>query len=58
MDFARCDSRGACQINNTSMRSGQGPDEYLYIMDSRCDRLNPCNRPGGPTDRQGVDNIR
>ena len=34
------------------MRSDQDPDECIYIMDSCRDRLNACDPPGGPTDRQ------
>ena len=37
------------------MRSEQDPDEYLYIMDTCRDRLNACDPPEGPTDRQYED---
>ena len=37
------------------MRSDQDPDEYLYIMDSCRNRLNACNSPECPTDRQYED---
>ena len=43
------------KMNNTRMRSEQDPDEYLYIMDSCRDRLNACDSPEGPTDRQYED---
>ena len=33
------------KMNNTPMRSGHDPDEYLYIMDSCRDRLNVCDPP-------------
>ena len=42
-------------MNNTRMRSDEDPDEYLYIMDSCRDRLNACDPPEGPTDRQHED---
>ena len=42
-------------MNNTPMRSGQDPDEYLYIVDSFRDRLNACDPPEGPTDSQYED---
>ena len=44
-------------MNNTPMRSGQDPDEYLYIMDSCRDCFNACDPPEGPTDRQYEDFI-
>ena len=44
-------------MNNTPMRSGQGPDEYLYMLDSCRDRLNACHPPEGPIDRQHDDII-
>ena len=37
------------------MRSDQGRDEYLYIMDSCRGRLNACDSPEGPTDRRYED---
>ena len=40
------------EMNNTQTCSEQDPDEYLHIMDSCCDRLNACDLPKGPTDRQ------
>ena len=43
------------KVNNTRMRSDQDPDEYIYIMDSYRDRLNACDPPEGPTDRQYED---
>ena len=42
-------------MNHTKMTPGQDPDEFLYIMDSRRDRLNTSTRPEGPTDRQYED---
>ena len=39
-------------VNSTRMRSEQDPDKYFYIMNSCRDRLNACDRPEGPTDRQ------
>ena len=39
-------------MNHTKMTPGQDPDEFLYIMDSRRDRLNTSTPPEGPTDRQ------
>ena len=45
------------RMTNTWMRPGQDPDDYLYHMDSCRDRLNPCNPPEDPTDRQYEDII-
>ena len=45
------------KMNNTLMRSGQDPDEYLYIMDSCRDRLTRCDPPEGTTYRQFEDII-
>ena len=45
------------KLTNMPMRSGQDPDEYLYIMDSCLDRLNVYDPPEGPTDRR-YENIR
>ena len=45
------------KMNNMSMRSGQDLDEYLYIMDSCRDCLNPCDPPEDPKDRQHEDII-
>ena len=36
---------------------GQDPDDYLYDMDSNRDRLNACDPPEDPTDRQYEDII-
>lgn len=33
------------------MHSGQDPDEYFYIMDSRRDRRNACDPPESPIER-------
>ena len=46
---------GHSKMNNTRMRSDQDPDEYLYIIDGYHDRLNACDPPEGPTDRQHED---
>ena len=43
--------------DNTRLRSDQDPDEYLYIVDSYRDRLNACDPPESPTDRQYEDII-
>ena len=43
------------KMNHTKMTPGQDPDEFLYIMDSRRDRLNTSTPPEGPTDRQYED---
>ena len=40
------------EMNNTQTRSDRNPDERLYIMNSCGDRLNACDPPEGPTDRQ------
>ena len=37
------------KMNHTKMTPGQDPDEFLYIMDSRRDRLNTSTPPEGPT---------
>ena len=39
------------------MRSVQDPDECLHIMNSCRDRLNACDPPEGPTERQYEDII-
>ena len=44
-------------MTSMRMRPGQHPDEYLYHKDSCQDRLNACNPPEGPTDRQYEDII-
>ena len=44
-------------MTSTRMRPGQDPNDYLYHMDSRRDRLNACDPPEGPTDRQCEDII-
>ena len=59
--FDRC-SRAAIQAEHirmasTRMRPGQDPDDYLYHMDSCWKRLNACDPPEGPTDRQYEDII-
>ena len=44
-------------MTSTRMRPGQDLDNYLYHMDSCRDRLNACDPPEGPTDRQYEDII-
>ena len=43
------------RMTSTRMRPGQDPDGYLYHMDSCRDRLNACDPPEDPTDRQYED---
>ena len=43
--------------NSTRMNPGQDPDEFLYELDTRRERLNACDPPEGPTDRQFEDII-
>ena len=38
--------------SSTRMHPGQDPEDYLYHMDSCRDRLNACDPPEGPTNRQ------
>ena len=45
------------RMPSTRMRPGQDPDDYMYHMDSCGDRLNACNSPDGPKDRQYEDTI-
>ena len=44
-------------MTSRRMRPGQDPDDYLYHIDSCRDRLNACNPPESPTDRQYEDII-
>ena len=44
-------------MTSTRMHPDQDPDDYSYRMDSCRDRLNACDRPEGPTDRQYEDII-
>ena len=44
-------------MTSTQMRPGQDLDDYLYHMDSCRDRLNACDPPEDPTDRQHEDII-
>ena len=44
-------------MTSTRMRPGQDPDDYSYHMDSCRDRLNACDPPKAPTDRQYEDII-
>ena len=45
------------RMTSTRMRPGEDPDDYLYDMGSCRDRLNACDPPEGPTDRQYEDII-
>ena len=45
------------RMKNTRVRPGQDPDDYVYHMDNCRDRLNACDPPEGPTDRQHEDII-
>ena len=46
------------RMTSTRMRPGQDPDDdYLYHMDSCQGRLNACDPPEGPTNRQYEDII-
>ena len=42
-------------MNYTKMTPGQGSDEFIYIIDSRRDRLNKSTPPESPRDRQNED---
>ena len=44
-------------MTSTRTRPGQDPDDYLYHTDSCRDRLNACNPPEDPMDRQYEDII-
>ena len=44
-------------MTSTWMSPGQDPEDYLYHMDSCRDRLNACDAPEGPTERQYEDTI-
>ena len=39
-------------MNSARISPGQEPDEVLYELNTRRERLNACNPPEGPTDRQ------
>ena len=39
-------------MNSAQMSPGQEPDEFVYELNSHRERLNACNFPEGPTDRQ------
>ena len=39
-------------MNSARMSPGQEPDEFVYELNSRRERLNACHLPEGPTDRQ------
>ena len=45
------------KMNSARMRPSQDPDEFLYELDTRRERLNACDPPEGPTDRQFEDII-
>ena len=44
-------------MNSARMSRGQDLDEFLYELDTRRERLNACDPPEGPTDRQFEDII-
>ena len=44
-------------MNSARMSPGQDPDEFLYELDTRRERLNACDPPEGSTDRQFEDII-
>ena len=44
-------------MNSARMSPGQDPDEFLYELDTRRERLNACDPPEGPADRQFEDII-
>ena len=44
-------------MNSARMSPGQDPDEFLYELDTRRERLNACDPPEGWTDRQFEDII-
>ena len=44
-------------MTSTRMRLDQDHDDYLYHLDSYRNRLNACDPPEGPTDRQYEDII-
>ena len=45
------------KMNSARMSPGQDPDEFLYELDTRRERLIACDPPEGPTDRQFMDII-
>ena len=45
------------KTNSARMSPGQDPDEFLYELDPRRERLNVCDPPEGPTGRQLEDSI-
>ena len=55
--FNGCSRAEHISMTSTRMRPGQEPDDYLYHMNSCRDRLNVCDSPEGPTDRQYEDII-
>ena len=44
-------------FNSARTSPGEVPNEFLYELDTRCERLNACDPPEGPTDRQFEDII-
>ena len=44
-------------MNPARMSPGQDPEEFLYELDTCRERLNACDPPEGPTDRQFEDTI-
>ena len=42
-------------MNSARISLGQDSDKFLYELDSRRERLNACDSPKGPTDRQFED---
>ena len=45
------------KMNSARMSPGQDPDEFLYELDTRHERLNACDPPEGRADRQFGDII-
>ena len=45
------------KMNSARMSPGQDPNELLYVLDTRRERLNACDSPEGPTGRQFEDII-
>ena len=45
------------KMNSARMSPGQNPDEFLYELDTRRERLNACDPPEGSLDRQFEDII-
>ena len=45
------------KMNSAGMSPGQDPEKFLYELDTRRERLNACDPPEGPADRQYEDII-